>query len=64
MPHSTPFPQPFPDHRFRIASSLIAEPSLETMIAAALACTGEADFRRRLGNPPAGTVGFDHRTDP
>ena len=31
---------------------LIAEPPLDTVMAAALACTGEADFRRRLGNPP------------
>ncbi len=31
---------------------LLAGPSLETVMAAALACTDEADFRRRLGNAP------------
>ena len=32
---------------------LLAAPSLETVMAAALACTGEADFRRRLRDPSA-----------
>ena len=43
---------------------LLAAPSLETVLAAALACADEADLRRRLGNPLSGKVGFDRRTEP
>ena len=38
----------FPDE-----PELLAAPSLETVMAAALACTDEADFRRRLRDPSA-----------
>ena len=34
---------------------LLAVPPLETVVAAALACTDEADFRRRLRDPSAST---------
>ena len=46
-----------PEVDFAEAPDLLAAPSLETVMAAALACTDEADFRRRLRDPSARPAG-------
>ena len=46
-----------PSADFAEHPDLLATPSLETVMAAALACTDEADFRRRLRDPSARPAG-------
>ena len=53
-----------PDADFVEEPELLAAASLEVVMAAALACTDEADFRRRLRDPSARPAGLPERALP